>query len=182
MLNTPFKQSNDINGSGSIIAQVTGSVLARAYLPAPKHIKQAMSYLDLGIKLEILLYEISSCLYWLSLSELVLFIFGLLLFFADTGEMGGQWLHLLHIVRALVGLLLVKKLPTSHEITKQLNLKTFGNDSKLTFEEIKDFLFKALQESVINFSNTCGTLLTTYMAITCFCFILDFISFVIALS
>ena len=89
--------------------------------------------MDLGIKLEILLYEISSCLYWVSLTELVFFIFGLLLFFADSVEMGAQWLHIMHLARASVGLLLVKRLPTSHEITKNLNLKSFGNEQKLTF-------------------------------------------------
>jgi len=67
---------------------VTGAVLARAYLPGTKEIKQCLSYMDLGIKLEILLYEISSCLYWVSLTELILFIFGCLLFFADSVEMG----------------------------------------------------------------------------------------------
>ena len=44
--------------------------LSMAVLPSPAHIKKAMQHLDLAIKLEMLLYELSSSLYWGSLAEL----------------------------------------------------------------------------------------------------------------
>eukprot|EP00351_Strombidinopsis_sp_SopsisLIS2011_P006163 CAMPEP_0116880330 /NCGR_PEP_ID=MMETSP0463-20121206/12235_1 /TAXON_ID=181622 /ORGANISM="Strombidinopsis sp, Strain SopsisLIS2011" /LENGTH=132 /DNA_ID=CAMNT_0004530753 /DNA_START=294 /DNA_END=692 /DNA_ORIENTATION=- len=132
------------------MAKVSGSLLARAYIPAPAQIKECMKYLDFGIKLEILLYEISSCMYWVSLSEFGLFLFGLFLFFADAGEMGAFWIHILHLVRGVVGLVIVKKLPTSHQIAESIEMPG-NNETKLTFDKIVDYIMKAFRQSLTNF-------------------------------
>lgn len=174
------KNPQSLNG-GSIVAKVSGALLARAYLPAPAQIKQCLKYLDFGIKLEILLYEISSCMYWVSLSEFGLFLFGLFLFFADSSEMGAFWIHVMHLGRAIVGLIIVKKLPTSHQIAESLTMP--GNDdTKLTFDKIADYIMKAFRQSLTHFSKSSGTMLMIYMILTIICTLLDLVGFIIALT
>jgi hypothetical protein len=51
--------------------------------PATKDIKEALRFLDLGIKLEMLMYDLSSSLYWGSLAELASFLFAFMLFCSD---------------------------------------------------------------------------------------------------
>ena len=70
------------NNIGNMSTQkIAGAMLARAYLPEPTDIKKAMAYADVGIKIQIILFELSSSLFWGSLGELLLFVFGFLLFF-----------------------------------------------------------------------------------------------------
>ena len=101
-----------------------GLLLAKAFLPTSAHIKQALSYLDLAVKIEIVLVrsflilinlrQLSSTLFWFSLFELCLFALSMLLFFTDPTEMVNIWFHIIHIPRAIVGFILMRKLPKSH--------------------------------------------------------------------
>jgi hypothetical protein len=93
---------------------VMGSVLARAYLPTPKEIKDALVYADLGVKMQIIFYELSSALFWCSVGELMLFLFAFLIFLPDAKEMGGIFYHTLHVGRGAIGVLILRKLPTLH--------------------------------------------------------------------
>src|SRR5438067_359761 len=93
-------------GGESLMAKMGGFLLTKAFLPTGSHLKQALSYLDLTIKLELVLHELSSTLYWQSLLEIGLFTLSLLLFFTDPFEMVYIWFHLLHLGRAFIGLML----------------------------------------------------------------------------
>lgn len=83
-------------------------------MPSGANIKEALAYLDIGIKLEMLLYDLSSYLFWGSMAELGAFVFSLVLFFTDAGQMAAIFFFIFHIPRGILGLLLVKKMPISH--------------------------------------------------------------------
>lgn len=55
-------------------------------------------------------------LYWVSVLEIGLFAFGMLLFFTFPSDMAFIFMHTLHLIRGVVGLLINKKLPKSHDI------------------------------------------------------------------
>ena len=61
-----------------------------------------------------LLYDLSSYLFWGSMAELGAFVFSLVLFFTDAGQMAAIFFFIFHIPRGILGLLLVKKMPISH--------------------------------------------------------------------
>eukprot|EP00352_Strombidinopsis_acuminata_P005306 CAMPEP_0176374936 /NCGR_PEP_ID=MMETSP0126-20121128/27138_1 /TAXON_ID=141414 ORGANISM="Strombidinopsis acuminatum, Strain SPMC142" /NCGR_SAMPLE_ID=MMETSP0126 /ASSEMBLY_ACC=CAM_ASM_000229 /LENGTH=123 /DNA_ID=CAMNT_0017735775 /DNA_START=41 /DNA_END=412 /DNA_ORIENTATION=- len=78
------KNGQSANGGGSVVARMSSALLARAYIPGPVQMKECMHFLDFGIKVEILLYEIASIMYWVSLGEIGLFIFGIFIFFTQA--------------------------------------------------------------------------------------------------
>ena len=102
-----------MNGSG--VPQ-----FARVYLPTPGEIKDAMEYADLGVKVHIIFYELTSALFWGSVGELLLFVFAFLIFLPDAGEMGGIFYHMVHIARGILGGLIVRKLPTLHTLLQEI--------------------------------------------------------------
>jgi len=115
-------------------------VLAHAMLPSPKHIKKSLKYLDIGIKLEMLIFDMSSTLYWGSLAELATFIFAFLLFVSNAREMLGFFWFVLHSVRAAFGFLILRKLPASHTIIESIVVSE--SEERVDFEDIVKHLVK----------------------------------------
>jgi len=54
----------------------------------------------------------------------------MLLFFTDPVEMVYIWFHIFHIVRGAVGLILMKRLPKSHQMASNMSIP---KDDKMTF-------------------------------------------------
>jgi hypothetical protein len=44
-----------ISGGESLLSKMGGMLIAKAYLPTPAHIKQALAYLDLAFKFELVM-------------------------------------------------------------------------------------------------------------------------------
>ena len=107
-----------------------------------------MTYADLAIKIQIMLFELSSSLFWCSVGEVLLFVFAFLLFLTDAGEMGGIWLHIVHVFRGILGFLLVRKIPNYHQMVENIPAPT---GEKVPFRNINTFLQKGAQASVTKF-------------------------------
>jgi len=86
--------------------------------------KTALSYLDIGIKLEMVLYDLQSTLYWGSLAELSSFLFTFLLFCSNASQMAGFWLFIFHLVRGGAGLFILTKLPASHKVIAAIKVQS----------------------------------------------------------
>lgn len=110
-------------------------LLAQTFLPKGKNVTQALVYLDLSIKAELILNDVCSALLVISLFEAGLFILGFGLFCSDSAEMASFWIHLAHLPRGIVGFLLSKKLPKSYQLAEAVSVP--GNQ-KMQFEEIKE--------------------------------------------
>ena len=95
--------------------------------------KEGLSFLDLGIKVQIIIHELSSSLFWSSVAEVFLFIFSIFVFFTDPREMVGIFFHLAHLARGVVGILIVKKLPNSHDIISDIPIPV---NEKIPFHNI----------------------------------------------
>jgi len=111
---SPYNQMLALSGGESLISRLGGMILAKAYLPTGAHVKQALAYMDIGIKLEIVLYELQLSLFVMSYGELLLFLLGFIMFISDSTEMRYFWLHIAHIPRGALGILLRRSLPKSH--------------------------------------------------------------------
>jgi hypothetical protein len=55
----------------------------------------------------------------------------MLLFFTDTIEMVNIWFHLVHVPRAIIGFMLMVKLPKSHQLAANFSIPL---DKKLDFD------------------------------------------------
>lgn len=164
-----------VAGGAELLGKVHGA-LARAFLPSPEHVKEGLSFLDLGIKVQIILHELSSSLFWSSVSELFLFIFSFFIFFTDPREMGAIFLHIFHVFRGLVGFLIVKKMPNSHDMVNEISMPA---SEKIPFHKIGKYVITGAKASASKFEKECAKFLLIYSALTILSFILDFISFCI---
>jgi hypothetical protein len=63
-----------------------------------------------------IVFDLCSSIWWSTMAELFIFFFALFVFFIDAGRMGFIWMFIPHIVRAVFGIILIKKLPTTHEM------------------------------------------------------------------
>ena len=86
--------------------------------------KQALSILDLAIKAEFILMELTSSLYWCSWLEIVTFAATILIFVQDPEELGAIWWFILHVVRGAIGFLILKNVPMTHDIIKNAEFAT----------------------------------------------------------
>jgi hypothetical protein len=128
-----------------------------------------------------LLYDLSSFLFWGSLAELGAFAFSITLFFTDPAEMAAVWFFVVHIPRGIIGLLLIKKMPVSHQM---LNKTLVKEPSKaMPFSKIKEIVTTVGGETLKEFIDQgCGKFLLIYFITTCVCFLLDIIAFFVQVS
>jgi hypothetical protein len=61
-------------------------------------------------------------MFWLSITELALFLLCLLLFFSNPTEMVYIWFHLGHCFRCYLGLQLYKKIPRSYQLAVNMSI------------------------------------------------------------
>lgn len=171
-------QANSAGGIGSMLMnKIGGAVLARAFLPSPGEVKQILGYTDLGIKVQIILYQLSSSLFWSSITEIVVFLFSFLLFFTDVREMGPIFLHIFHVFRGLAGFFIVKKIPNSHELIENVQ---FPAQEKIPLAHVIKYLITAANIGAKKFNEECGKFLMIYAILTLVCWIFDISAFFVA--
>lgn len=163
----------------ALMSKLGGALVARAFLPSPDHVKEGLSFLDLGIKVQIILHELSSSLFWSSVGEIFLFIFSFFIFFTDPREMGAIFLHLVHVVRGVVGFLIVKKMPNSHDMVNEIQIPA---NEKIPFNNIGRYVITGAKSSASKFEKETAKFLLAYSGLTVLSFILDLISFFLQVS
>jgi len=148
-------------------------------VPETRDIKEALRFLDLGIKLEMLMYDLSGSLYWGSLAEISSFIFAFMLFVTDASQMVGIWFFVLHLIRGVLGgLLAMKKLPQTHELIQtKINFK-----ENIDFAQLAKHMEMAGRDCLNELMATSKTLLLVYFILTILCFVLDLVAFFIAVG
>jgi len=72
--------------------------------------------MDLGVKLEFLNLEMTSNMFWCSFGEIYLFLMAFVFFIVDSSEMSSILWFLFHLVKGVIGLILLKYIPKTHEV------------------------------------------------------------------
>lgn len=149
--------------------------MSRAVFPTNFHLKQSFSIMDLIVKIEFIMLEVISNLFWSSIIELNIFLLLLIMFFLIPSELGTVWWFTPHLLRGLIGLLLLKTLPRTHDIIKNANIPP---DLKLKSEEIFEILTNASQNALDHFTKVSRLNLTGYFVLTVLCSIIDTLMFI----
>lgn len=134
-----------------MMQKFTGALLAKAFLPEPEDIKKGLKAMDLAIKFQIILFELSSSLFWCSLAEIFVFLFSFLLFCTDATHMGAVWLHILHVGRGALGGFLVFKMPNTHDMLADVYPGNYAKAQKVPLSEITDYAYKGVAKSLKKF-------------------------------
>ena len=142
-------QRNSGGNGANLMKKMTGAILAKAFLPTTVEVKQCLVYIDLAIKMQMIVFDFSSSLWWSSMAEfLIFFPFGLFVFFLDAGRMGAIWLFIPHLVRGFLGLLIIKKMPTTHDMVSAVDIPPNEN---IPFSKISKFVITGAKHSVDEF-------------------------------
>ena len=89
-------------------------------MPDGEQVKSTLTYLDIVLKCQALLYEFHSIMYWMSLSEIILLILLLIFFLRSPGQMWFAFLHAPHLVRGILGFKINNAVPRSYDIVDKL--------------------------------------------------------------
>ena len=92
--------------------------------------------MDLGIKFQVVLFELSSGMFWCSFIELTFFFTTFVLFLTAPKTMPSIWLHILHVPRAFLGGLLVFKMPNTHDMLAETPIP---QKEKIPIEDITKY-------------------------------------------
>ena len=126
------------------------------------------------MKVQIILHELSTSLFWSSCAELGLFGFSFFVFLTDPREMGGIFWHLPHVLRGICGFIIVKKMPNSHDMVNEIEIP---KTEKIPFTNISKYVINGAKTSASKFEKETGKLLIVYTLMTLLAFIGDTISF-----
>lgn len=165
-----IKRGSEAGVGGQGAQKLTGAILAKAILPSPVEVKQCIVYTDLAIKMELILFDLSSSLWWSTLAEITIFIFSFCLFMVEPGTMGYIWLFLPHIQRALIGFILLKRMPTSAELVNNIRIPSA---EKVPFSKISSFVIAGAKKSAVMFEKQAGLVLLLYTLCTVVALIMD---------
>ena len=72
----------------------------------------------------------------ISIVELVFFALGMIFYLRQISKMRNFWLFLPHFVRGIVGLLINKRLPKSHDVVRDVLNSDVSNEKTLGFDQI----------------------------------------------
>ena len=98
--------------------------MAKFLLPDGDQVFQAVDQFDTTIKLEMLLNQFHSTLYWLSIEEFFLMCLLWIFFLRSPSQMWFFLLNVPHLPRGCIGLQISRRVPKSHEIINQIQPRT----------------------------------------------------------
>ena len=121
----------------------------------------------------------------MSVLEVTLFSVGLLLFFTYPSQMAYIFLHIIHIGRGILGFIINRSLPKSHDlvldITNSLKQEGDEEDAPLNFETFRTRATNQMRSVFISLATVLEDRLKLYMGLTVATCLLDFIDFIIQL-
>jgi len=135
-----------------------------------------MKLFDLAVKVEYLMMELMGNMMWGSIMEIGIFLVLVLLFVEDSQEMGAIWPFFPHVIRAVVGVLILNGLPRTHDIIKTAS---FPEDQRMDVDMIFELLTRAAKDALDHFTLNTKRLLHAYFGLTTLCFIIDMFSFLV---
>lgn len=109
-------------------------------MPTGDEMFRLLKALDLSYKTEMIFYQLHGIIFWCSMLDVILWVFLLFAFFAVPKGLWGVWFLVGHPLRGVLGQILLKFLPKTHEIVEDIDLSEISHQEmsveKLT-EKIK---------------------------------------------
>jgi hypothetical protein len=132
------------------------------------------NFLMYTTKAEIHINSFLSLLYWVSILEIFLYLIGFALFISSPKTYGIFWLFTPHLVRAILGIIILRKVPPSHTVIEEL--KECHEDS---ITDIENHILNSYKNLLSNSESILSPLMITYFVFTIIDIIVDNIGFII---
>ena len=91
-------------------------------MPTGDEMFRLLKALDLTYKTEMIFYQLHGIIFWCSIIDILLWVFTLFSFFAVPKSTWGVWFLAGHPARGVLGMILLKFLPKTHEIVEDIDL------------------------------------------------------------
>jgi hypothetical protein len=125
---------------------------------------------DLSVKIELLIMESVSGMFWTSAMEGGTFLVALLLFLSSPSELASVWWFIPHAVRSITGFFILTKLPSTHQILEKSSIPL---EERLSFEEIFEYIARSGRDAIESFGANSKRLLLFYFYLTLICGAID---------
>mgnify|MGYP006873163105 FL=1 len=139
------------------------------YPPVQKDAK-LFKFILMTAKVEIKFNSLIKLIYNTCLYEIILWILTFILYLSNPKDMYYTWILLVHILKAILGFILLNKMPKTYEIIENISKNPNFEEDKiidLIKKEIKETFIIKWEENKIKF--------LIYLIVTIICFGIDFI-------
>ena len=82
---------------------------------------ETITFINILTKIEMKFQTLQGYLFWYSILEIFIFFIAIILFFSSTKNMKKVWFFFPHIPKAIIGFIILKHLPKTHEILNKIN-------------------------------------------------------------
>lgn len=106
-------------------------------MPTGDEMFRLLKAMDLSYKTEMIFYQLHGIIFWCSAIDVFLWVFLLFAFFAVPGNLWAVWFLAGHPARGVLGMILLKHLPKTHEIVEDIDLSDLSQN-EMTVEKITD--------------------------------------------
>jgi len=72
----------------------------------------------MALKAELLIFELSSTVFWISCLEIFLMWHMFWIWTTHVSDLSGLWIHIGHIFRGICGIIMTMNLPNTHDLIK----------------------------------------------------------------
>lgn len=120
-------------------------------MPTGEEMFRLLKGLDLAYKVEMVFYQLHGMIFWLSILDVLLWTVLLFTFFAVAKGLYGVWFLIGHPLRGVLGMFVLKNLPSTHDIVEDIDLSDIKHEemsvekltAKVKFDLSIQFMLKA---------------------------------------
>ena len=128
-------------------------------------------FLSYAVKVELLFQTLQGYLYWISASELLIFLVLFFMFCASPKKMSKIWWYIFHLFRGIFGFGIINYLPKTYELIENLN------DIPDVLESLKYSMIHTFFELLKPNQKKLKIFLLFYFSLTIICIVVDIMLF-----
>jgi hypothetical protein len=149
--------------------------------PPPKKKNRTLQFYKFllnAIKIEISLNEFLKLVKFSNFGEIFIWLLSVIIYFSGNQSYPLVWLHLAHVFRGIVGIVISNRLPRSYELIEQIDI----NGPEMETKMYNDVIRQAVRQSVVPRVNALKGFLLGYFALTFVNFMIDVVDFLYIIS
>lgn len=105
-----------------------------------------LKYIETGFKVQIMLTDYTNIMWWSSIIDVFLFIFAFSAFMSSPKQAVPIFMHMFHVVRAILGFVIIYKVPKSSAIIDEVQKENQSRiDELITLEKFPELVESALK-------------------------------------
>lgn len=139
---------------------------------------QFYKFLLNSLKIEISLNEFMRLIKYSNQGEIVLWVISIILYYSGHKEYPLVWLHLIHLIRGILGIIISAKLPRSYELIDSIDINNNAFETKIYNDIMRD----AVKERIFPKIKDMKGYLLTYFSLTFVNFMIDVVDFLYIIS